>query len=81
MPSPSTTITPREGALIAALTRIMLEVIPREGKKFSGDSWLPDHLVDAGLEALAEAGVTFDKNGTATHIHWSTSLAMQEVLA
>jgi hypothetical protein len=51
-----TTTTPTPGILTteAALRAILAEVTPGQ-RPYSGDSWLPDHLVKQATEALSRA--------------------------
>lgn len=48
----STQTTPTPGNIAAALRAILAEVTPGQ-RPFSGDSYLPDHLIDAARAALS----------------------------
>ena len=47
----TTTTTPAAGTIEAALRAILAEVTPGQ-RPYSGDSYLPDHLIEAARAAL-----------------------------
>jgi len=52
MTTTSTTTTPKSGTLETVLRAILAEVSPGS-RPYSGDSYLPAHLVEAAQDALA----------------------------